>query len=290
MAQPTVSVRRIARIVLVTSDVPKLCDFYTDALGFTVIWQTLNKAVLQLGAQEIELVQAPAGARLYPQPSAANDPWFQHFAIRVCDMGAAYERLARYSPRPISVGGPQRLPPSSGSVTAYKFRDPDGHPLELSFKPGGHPCERADRPFVSVDHTALAVSDLQASVRFYTQTLGFRVGPRFLNQGTEQDRLDGLADVQLDIVILETPQAGPHVELLHYRGSARKAHPVAARHGDISATRTVIEVDDHPVVAADPDVGSGLRSHEGVLMADPDGHLLEVRRPSSCSSPRGPCL
>ncbi len=31
----------------------------------------------------------------------------------------------------ISTDGPQRLPPSSGGVAAFKFRDPDGHPLEL---------------------------------------------------------------------------------------------------------------------------------------------------------------
>ena len=31
--------------------------------------------------------------------------------------------------------GPQLLPPSTGSVTAFKVRDPDGHPLELSYNP-----------------------------------------------------------------------------------------------------------------------------------------------------------
>ena len=39
--------------------------------------------------------------------------------------------------RPISEGGPQLLPPSNGAVRAFKFRDPDGHPLELIWFPPG---------------------------------------------------------------------------------------------------------------------------------------------------------
>ena len=51
-----------------------------------------------------------------------------------------------------------------------------------------------------------------------TGLLGFHVGGRSLNQGPEQDRLDGLGNCQVDVVALQPAEAAtPHVELLHYR-------------------------------------------------------------------------
>ena len=49
-----------------------------------------------------------------------------------------YARLSAHAGwTTISTDGPQLLPASSGGVTAYKFRDPEGHPLELiAFPPG----------------------------------------------------------------------------------------------------------------------------------------------------------
>ena len=70
--------------------------------------------------------------RPYPPDSTSTDLWFQHMAIIVNDMRDAYQRvMANRRFRPISRHGPVRLPGNSGAVTAFKFRDHDGHPLEL---------------------------------------------------------------------------------------------------------------------------------------------------------------
>ena len=92
------------------------------------------------------------------------------------------------------------LPPNTGSVTAFKFRDPEGHPLELiRFR------RRRARLFgkrmpgkgiLGYDHTAISVMDVERSTAFYTDLLGFHVGGRSLNRGPEQDRLDGLTGVK----------------------------------------------------------------------------------------------
>ena len=213
-------VTRIARLVLNTADLDRACAFYVEALGFERAEAGgPGRAVLRLGAQEIMLVQAPSDAAPYPTPRAADDPWFQHFAIAVSDMALAHARVLPHVKECVSRGGPQLLPPSTGSVTAWKFRDPDGHPLELSCAPGSSWAKAAvpDGPvFLGIDHTALVVSDLEAAVAFYAG-LGFTPGPRLLNRGPEQDRLDGLDGVELDIAVLFTPEPGPHLELLHYR-------------------------------------------------------------------------
>ena len=257
-------VKRIGRLALNVADLARSCDFYVDALGFSRGQPgPPGGALLTLAGQEITLTRAPPAAAPYPTPRAADDPWFQHFAIAVADMEAAYARLRPHVREPISVAGPELLPPSTGSVTAYKFRDPDGHPLELSFAPQSAWARsaRAGGPlFQGLDHTALAVADLEASVAYYS-ALGFQPGPRLLNRGVEQDRLDGLTGVELDIAVLFTPEPGPHIELLHYR------RPTPAPRGrfdpqDVATTRTTL-------ICADAAVSGG-------AVCDPDGHWLQM--------------
>ena len=252
----------IDAIVLRTAAVGPLVGFYVDALGFSIESETADVAVLRLGDQTLVLRCSGKGAP-YPELRAANDPWFQHFAIVVSDMPAAYARLNLFGQSPISRSGPQQLPASTGGVIAYKFRDPEGHPLELSFIPGAESWNAAAKAdpgalFLGIDHTALAVSDLDASIAFY-RALGFSEGPRFLNQGPEQDRLDGLDAVVLDIGTLTLPGGGPHIELLHYRSPSPPARrPIAT--DDLAATATKLRLTP------------GARAPG--KWSDPDGHLL----------------
>ena len=70
-------------------------------------------------------------------------------------------------------------------MIAYKFRDPDGHPLELSQFPDGRWTRRptSPGPFRGIDHTAVAVADLELSLAFYSGTLGFELTARGVNTG-----------------------------------------------------------------------------------------------------------
>ena len=97
-----------------------------------------TRSPLRLGRERIELLEfTDAAGRPYPPDSTSTDLWFQHMSIIVTDMTRAYQRvMANPRFRPISRDGPVRLPDSSGGVTAFKFRDRDGHPLELLAFPG----------------------------------------------------------------------------------------------------------------------------------------------------------
>ncbi|ODR96565.1 hypothetical protein AUC70_14945 [Methyloceanibacter stevinii] len=48
-----------------------------------------------------------------------------------------WSRLENLKPEVVTAGAPVLLPPNTGSVTAFKFRDPEGHPLELISFPDG---------------------------------------------------------------------------------------------------------------------------------------------------------
>lgn len=276
----------LTRITLRVADLGAAVTFYRHTLGFALSsgGPAEDRAVLRLGGGELALARAQAGASPYPEPRAANDPWFQHFAVAVSDMDAAFARVLLSRAEPISRGGPQRLPPNTGSVTACKFRDPDGHPIELSHDPrrNGSPAEvSAAAPFLAIDHTALAVGDLEAALDFYTSVLGLTLSGRSLNQGPEQDRLDGLQGAKADVVALATTAPGPHLELLRYRSPPAQP-PREIGLEDLAATRTTFEVEDLGRVTEALDarrwrwraVGSGLATR------DPDGHRLELQSAS----------
>lgn len=263
--------RRVKYVSRNVADLPRALDFYRDALHFTLLEKTrrghrataCRVARLQLGEQELRLVAFDSHGFPYPSRHSAADTWFQHLAIVVADMPAAYAQLCRHAFEPISQGGPQTLPPASGAVTAYKFRDPDGHPLELIHFPAGAGDARwqhRDGLFLGIDHTALVAADLPQSLAFYQQ-LGFRVISHSRQRGPEQERLDGIADVDVEVVGLAAAlDEPPRLELLCYRAHAHEGTAMAP--DDVAADRTVIEVED----------GSS------ALVKDPTGHRLVLRR------------
>jgi catechol 2,3-dioxygenase-like lactoylglutathione lyase family enzyme len=259
---------RITGIALVTTDLARACTFYEQALGFDPIssarYDRAEIATLRLGEETLNLVRPDRLGRAYPEAQAANDPWFQHFAIAVSDAAAAFERLSRVPFTPISRGGPVLLPPSSGSVIAYKFRDPDGHPLELSQFPDDRWTRRrtAPGPFRGIDHTAVAVADLELSLAFYSGTLGFELTARGVNTGLSQDALDGLDGAEVEIAVLSPPSSkGPHLELLHYLSPWPVKGREAVQIEDVAATRTIITGEDLP----------------SATLRDPDGHIIATQ-------------
>jgi catechol 2,3-dioxygenase-like lactoylglutathione lyase family enzyme len=161
------------------------------------------------------------------------------------------------------------LPQSSGGAAAFKFRDPEGHPLELlQFAKDSAPAfwrERfaaePSRVFHGVDHTGLAASDADASIPFWREH-GFSCVRRGLNRGVEQARLDGFAgtvEAEVEIVSLAaTDGSRPGVELL----CCRRPSPVSrqAADGETAATEIVM---------------TGGAGREG-LIRDPAGHRLII--------------
>lgn len=291
---------RITRLGLTVGDVERAQAFYQHALGFELVEREARRgpafealtglagakaevAVLRLGAQEIELAAFMPAGRGYSGQRAANDPWFQHFAIAVADMERAYAEAVAHGGTPISRDGPQLLPPSTGSVTAWKFRDPEGHPLELSLIPHSAWTEAPARPgpCLGIDHTALAVADLAASERFYVDLLGFEAAGLGLNRGPEQDALDGLDSVELDIAVLRGASEGPHLELLHYRHPVSREAPRQPTVNAIASSRTIIACEDlqrlaDRLRAAGVAFVSRAATPSRFLVRDPDGHLVEL--------------
>lgn len=298
-------VLRLQRLSRTVRDLGEATSFYRDALGFRVTGQATfsgdawgeltdvagvrgTSVTMRLGEQTLELVTFEPRGDPYPPHGNSADLCFQHVAIVVSDIDAAYSRLCEYSFTPISEGGPQGLPPGSGSVVAYKFRDPDSHPLELIQFPSGTgntAWQRKDIVFLGIDHSAIDVADVGRSVDFYTRVLGFSVASRSTNSGPAQKRLDALQEDVVDVVALQPAIAGPpHVELLGYRGAAGHTIPAHAKANDVFADRLVLQVDDlaclvdalraEQVAFVSPGVVALPHGQQMALVRDPTGHLL----------------
>jgi catechol 2,3-dioxygenase-like lactoylglutathione lyase family enzyme len=281
-------VRRLARFSLTTGEADRLGAFYDRALGFRRVATEQHSGakfesamgvaggarglVLGLGEQIVELLEFASPGRPYPQDAASSDITFQHLAIVAADMGAAYRRLLAVAGwRAITSGGPQLLPDTSGGVTAFKFRDPDGHPLELlAFPEGKSPpnwqVSRGSEPYLGIDHSAISVADTARSTAFY-EKLGFMISAHSHNYGPQQARLDGLRAADVEVTALTPYDATPHIELLRYRSSARDKS-VRLRNNDVAATRLVLEVSER--------AQTGVGAIERRSLFDPDGHHLLI--------------
>jgi catechol 2,3-dioxygenase-like lactoylglutathione lyase family enzyme len=292
----------LLRISLNVVNLSRARTYYEDALGFTTVtedeaepaWVRLiggegvrvRIARLRLGAQELELAEFDPPSAKYPADSNAADLWFQHIAIVTNDIAAAGARLKQHGATPITQGGPQRLPPATGSVTACKFRDPDGHPAELIHFPlgVGDPAWQSDAAelTIGIDHSALSVSDPESSLVFYS-CLGLNLRSRQINSGPEQDRLDGLPGVTVDVIGLSpAAQKTPHVELLRYQTPRGRSGDPARNAFDIADTKLIFQVEGlvdltrllalagftaSPVV----ELASAARA---ARLRDPDGHAI----------------
>jgi len=73
----------------------------------------------------------------------------------------------------------------------------------------------SDSSIQRFSHVGICVSDLERSLAFYRDALGFREVGRLDVTGEAPETLLGLRDVDLEAVFLE--RDGVRIELLHYR-------------------------------------------------------------------------
>jgi catechol 2,3-dioxygenase-like lactoylglutathione lyase family enzyme len=293
-------------ISVTVTDVDRTERFYHEALDFRTIARStqdgrlfglpdtrVDVLTMRLGAEEVAFLHFDHPDRNYPVDTQGPDLWFQHFAIVVSDMDAAYTKLLEVGVQAISGGGPHMLLDPNGHVQAFKFRDPDGHPLELlAFPPGQGRAiwHRRSGLVLGIDHSAISIDATEASLAFYRDLLGLDVRYHVTNDGPAQDRLDGLSGAVVRITGLwPRGSDGPGVEFLAYRSpSTGRAPRNNAAVNDISHAHLTLVVDDlhtpweSPIVqrasAAPIRIAPGVC---GVMIRDPDGHALVLEHASS---------
>ena len=285
-------------VSITVEDLDREVEFFTKTLDFQITGkETLsgkdvsalfglpeeNTSVrivsLRLGAESIRLMDFDgADSRAIPADTRSNDLWFQHLAIVVSDMDAAYHRLLSEGVTHVSTA-PQTLPdylPNAAGIKAFYFRDPEGHNLELIWFPPGKGDPRwqgavaggsgsgsssllslnktqpetrqpANPPtrnlFLGIDHTAIGISDTERSLAFYRDQLGLMPGGHSENFGTEQEHLNQVFGARLDINGLHA-DSGFGVEFLRYIAPpGGHPYPADSRPTDLWHYQTELAVD-----------------------------------------------
>jgi catechol 2,3-dioxygenase-like lactoylglutathione lyase family enzyme len=306
-------VTAVDSVGMTVENMDRAVDFYTKVLTFEqlsdvevsgrqvellqgIFGARMRIVRLRLGDESLELTEylAPKG-RPVPADMRPNDRAFQHAAIIVSDMEAAYQRLRHYHVEHASTG-PQRLPdwnPNAGGISAFYFRDPDRHYLEiLHFPPGKGLAkwQRAGRLFLGIDHTAIVVGDTDQSLKLYRDGFQMKVAGESENYDTEQEHLNGVFGARLRITALRAAE-GPGIELLEYLAPRDGSPtPLDLRANDIAHWQTTLianaptGINDllrqriftlvSPNVVALPKPSLAIR--EAIVVRDPDGHGIRL--------------
>ena len=310
----TLAVDAVASVGMTVSDMDRSVAFYTEVLDFTkvsdvevagrsyellhgVFGARMRVVQLRLGAEVLELTEylTPKG-RPVADDMRPNDLTFQHIAIIVSDMDAAYMRLRRAGVMHASTG-PQLLPEwntGAAGISAFYFRDPDKHFLEILHFPAGKGTaawHRTDRLFLGIDHTAIVVSDTDRSLLLYRDSLGMKVAGESENYDTEQEHLNNVFGARLRITAVRAAE-GPGIEFLEYLAPST-GRPAAAdvQANDIAHWQTTMRTRSlAPLISAQrshrfrlvspgsivlPE-GSPIGFAEGALLRDLDGHGIRL--------------
>lgn len=313
-AQTQSAVTAVESVGMTVSDMDKSIAFYSQVLTFKKVSDVevlgteyeqlqglfgvrLRVVKMQLGSELIELTEhlTPKG-KPFPIDSRSNDRWFQHIAIVTSDMDKAYQRLRSFKVQHASTA-PQTIPvtnKAAAGIRAFYFRDPDGHYLETIYFPPGKGDPKWQKPsnqlFLGIDHTAIAVSNTAASLKFYRDILGLKLAGESMNAGTEQEHLNNVQGARLHISGLRSP-AGPGIEFLDYlEPKDGRPFPPDAKPNDVLHWQTTLVVKDTEAVAQKlrlnqiPFISSNvveipkqmLGFKKGFLIRDPDGHPIRV--------------
>ena len=312
-------VQQVKMIGFTVADVDREADFFTKVLQFEkvadfrvvgteygkmegVFNANMRIVHLRLGDQIVELTQyvSPPTGRPIPVVSYSNDEWFEHIAIVVNDMDAAYKILQENNVQQISAF-PITIPQTNvgaAGIKAIKFLDPERHDLELLYFPPGKGDPSWQKPtnrlFLGLSHTAMTVANTEAGVRFYRDLLGFEVGGVTFNTGVTQEVLDNLFNDTCHVTEMVPVSAPPHIEFLDYNTPpGGRPMPIDTKANDLwhwqtsLVTRDIQAVTDRmreagvqfitpDVVTIPEEAQAQLGFKKAVMVRDPNGHAIRL--------------
>ncbi len=141
---------------------------------------------------------------------------------------------------------------------------------------------------LAADHTGITVTNLDRSLAFWRDVLGFEFSHRAHQTGDLAREITGVAGAEIEIAVLKAP--GHKIELLQYLAPADRSH-VDLRPCDVGSAHIALTVDNlDAVLAAVATSGwkaagkpqtlqSGPNAGKRVVyVRDPDGTTIEFMR------------
>jgi len=100
---------------------------------------------------------------------------------------------------------------------------------------------------LAADHTGITVSDLERSLEFWRDVLGFELSHRAHQKGELAEQITGVAGAEILIAVVKAP--GHKIELLEYRAPIDRKH-FRPRPCDVGSVHIALIVDNLDAVLA----------------------------------------
>src|ERR1700716_1197191 len=139
---------------------------------------------------------------------------------------------------------------------------------------------------IAADHTGITVSNLERSLGFWRDVLGFELSHRAHQTGELAAEITGVPGAEILIAVVKAP--GHKIELLEYRAPADRKQEVDLRPCDVGSVHVALTVDNLDAVletiaasgwkaAGKPQtLQSGPKAGKRVVyVRDPDGTTIE---------------
>lgn len=140
---------------------------------------------------------------------------------------------------------------------------------------------------VAADHTGITVSNLERSLAFWRDVLGFEYSHTTHQKGKMAEEITGVADAEINLAVVKAP-GGHKIELLEYLAPADRKKRTDLRPCDVGHVHVALTVDDLEAVlntiaasdckgAGEPQtLTSGPNAGKRVVyVRDPDGTTIE---------------
>jgi catechol 2,3-dioxygenase-like lactoylglutathione lyase family enzyme len=143
---------------------------------------------------------------------------------------------------------------------------------------------------IAADHTGITVSNLERSLGFWRDVLGFELSHRAHQKGEMAEQITGVHGAELLLAVLKTP--GHKIELLEYRAPVDRKQHVDLRPCDVGSAHVALVVDNldamlqridawgwkaagkPQTLTVGPNAGRRV-----VYVRDPDGTTIEFMQP-----------
>jgi glyoxylase I family protein len=143
---------------------------------------------------------------------------------------------------------------------------------------------------LAADHTGITVSDLERSLSFWRDVLGFELSHRAHHKGELASEATGVPGAEISIAVLKAP--GHKIELLEYLAPPDRKHVdlracdvgsvhVAFTVDNLDAVLSVIAASGWKAVGKPQTLQSGPNAGKRVVyVRDPDGTTIEFMQPA----------
>jgi catechol 2,3-dioxygenase-like lactoylglutathione lyase family enzyme len=143
---------------------------------------------------------------------------------------------------------------------------------------------------IAADHTGFTVSNLERSLAFWRDVLGFELSHRAHQMGELAEQITGVAGAEILIAVVKAP--GHKIELLEYRAPPDRKQAVDLRPCDVGSMHVALTVENLDAVletiaasgwkaagkaqtlTTGPNAGKRV-----VYVRDPDGTTIEFMQP-----------